>query len=167
MNDILLGALILFAGFFPVAIALYYSKQLLKRADMLYTMGKAERETTVKEMKLWLVGDQFTDHFKNVVNGRLGSDVKKIRNSIKEEAILQGIPPPAKKAIAKGVGGFLEDYGMSKKTTKGIEAAMEMLLSRKSKAEKQRDQDLVRQYAQDLGYNSGGPVQPIMPPIVE
>ena len=50
MHDILLGALILFAGFVPVAVALYYSKQLLNKADLLYTMGKAERETTVNEM---------------------------------------------------------------------------------------------------------------------
>jgi len=165
MNDILLAGLILFSGFVPVTIALWYSRELLKTAKGLYNLGKEERQQTVIEVEKWLLDKQFSDHIQNVIRGAYGRDVRKVKDSLHDEAILQGLPPPAKKTIAKGIAGFCEDYGVGKKTAKGIEAAMEMLLNRKSKAEKERDKALVEQYARDLGYDPtsvSGPQIPII-----
>jgi len=160
MHDILLGALILFAGFVPVAIALYYSKQLLNKADLLYTMGKAERETTVNEMKKWLLGDEFSLRLKNVFNGMMGAEVKKVKAGIKEEALIQGLPPPAKKAIIDGAGSFIEDYGVSKKTVKGIKAGLEMFFNKKSPQQIQQQDALIKQMAGEYGFPVQGQVFP-------
>ena len=152
MHDILLGALILFAGFVPVAIALYYSKQLLNKADLLYTMGKAERETTVNEMKKWLLDHEFGDHIKNIFNGFMGSQVKKVKGEMQNELQLQGIPPPARKAIAKGARGLMEDYGMSPRTAKGIEAGVMALFNRKNPQQVAQQDAMIKQMM--------GPVDP-------
>jgi len=165
MHDILLTALILFSGFVPVGIALWYSKQLLKKADDIYIMGKAERDNTVKEMKKWLLDEQFSTHLTHVFNGYMGSEVKKVKKNIEGQAILEGIPAPGKRAISKGIASWAMDWGMSKNTAKGIEAAVDMVLNRKSKAEKARDVALVQQYARDLGYDPNISVQPSVIPV--
>ena len=161
MHDILLTVLILFSGFVPVSIALYYSKELLKTAKMLYELGKAERNATVKDVKEWMLGEEFGDHIQHVIKGAYGRDVRKVKDAIKEEAYLQGLPPPVKKTIAKGVAGFFEDYGMSKKTVKGIEATMEMIFNRKSPQQKTQQEQMIKQMASQYGY----PVQPDTPVV--
>jgi len=159
MNDILLVCIILFSGFVPVAIALFYSKQLLKKADLLYNMGKAERETTVADMKKWLLEDEFSLHLKNVFNGLMGSTVKKVKGTMQDELLQQGIPPPAKKAIAKGARGLMEDYGMSPKTAKGVEAGLMALFNRPSKEKIAQQDQMIRQMMGPIDPNMVGPVQ--------
>lgn len=160
MNDIFLVGIILFSGFVPVGIALYYSKQLLKKADLLYNMGKAEREITVTDMKKWLLEDEFSLHLKNVFNGLMGSTVKKVKGKMQEELLNQGIPPPAKKAIAKGARGLMEDYGMSPRTAKGIEAGIMALFNRPSKEKLAQQDAMIRQMMGPVDPNMIGPQPP-------
>ena len=148
MHDILLTTLIVLCGFVPVGIALWYSKKLLLKADNIYEKGKVERGIFEANMKKWLLGEEFSRHMTHVFNGYMGSEVKKIKGSIQDEAIVMGMPPPAKKAIAKGVRGFLEDYGMSPKTAKGAEAVIDTILNRPSKKQTQQQDAMIQQWAQ-------------------
>jgi len=161
MDDILLTALIMFAGFVPVGIALWGLYDTRKKVEYALTTAKAERMEVVADVQKWLLGDVFTGHLKNVFNGMMGANVKKVKGDLKEEALLQGLPPPVKKTIAKGVAGFFEDYGMSKKTVKGIEATMEMIFNRKSPQQKAQQEQMIKQMASQYGY----PVQPDTPVV--
>jgi len=144
MNDILLGALILFSGFVPVAIALWYSNKLLKEAKELHALAQSIADQMPKNMADWLLGERFTDHLKMVFNGIMGAKVKGVMNEVKEEGRLAGLPMPVKSVVAKGVGNFLSGYGVPKKTiTDGIMS----LLNRPSKEQLEQQNAMIRQYA--------------------
>ena len=159
MHDILLTGLILFSGFVPVTIALWYSRKLLIEAQKLQLMAQAYRDET----KTWLLGEQFGTHLKNIINGMTGKATQEAKKHMTEQAGKLGIPPIGVKAIASGAASFAEDYGVSPKTAKGIKEILNWALNRPSKEVKAQQDALLQQYVQsDPNFQQVQPQFPFM-----
>jgi len=164
MNDILLGALILFSGFVPVTIALWYSNKLLKEAQELHKLARAIADQMPKNMADWLLGDDFGTHLKNIFNGVTGQKVQEVKKSLQMEGNISGLPAPVKNVIGKGVANFLSDYGLPKK---GVADAISSLLNRRTPEQQAKNDAVVMQYMKDAGMDQMAPVQPIIPQYPE